>query len=887
MKTSHKLLISALFFILLVLAVNGTINSFMKKSLEIELASPQNDTWQVFYDLGQGYNEKDSSTARLKKSGAAKIISFDLIDRNINSLRIDPGVHAGNIQIRSITYRVGKSSRIWSAKEISGEFRPLNQISSFIEDKGILRIKSTGRDPYFEYSGDFSKIDEGLSGRYARMRSILYLLGLFLAAGIFSFFEKLVGYAKAIMSFMLKQKEAPYFAVFRKRMDIIGGRISEERLLIFDHKVLILLFIIFTAFILSVSFKLNGSSAPVWGRYITQSNAEGSSFGLLLGHPKRARSDEWGEETPWILSQAVHGYNVRNDNVGYGESTLLANLPVKHYTTLFRPQFYGFFIFHDVDLAFSFIWNYKVFGLFLSVFFLLMLLNENDFWLSVFGAAWLYFSSFVQWLFSLTQAMPEMITAFCVIFIAVNYLMFSFKKANIIFSAVILVAYSINFTMIFYPPFQLPLAYLLVFLIVGYVLRKRQNGELFDSGHFGLKAFMAAGVLLSLIVFACAFFFETRDTMMNMLNTAYPGVRRVFGGGLSVRTFFSGFYNSMFSEGDFPRISRHGVCEASNFILLFPFILVFYFKENFLKKSDPVMISLMLYLLFLSAWILFGLPSFLAGKILLTLVTSNRAFIGIGIASIILTTMFLKIPGRGAWADPSRRYILFLIFFLLMLFHGILLNRVDPFYNTGRILFISTWFAAALLFLYYRKRLLFALFVLVLLFPNVLINPIVSGLSVFRAFPIIQYVKMIDKGEHNKWLVYGNPVMLPDYFKAAGLDVFNGFCFAPGPDKMRSLDPRGKNKNIYNRLAYMTAVPSNGDMITFKLLQNDYYEVTINPISRELKELGIKYLILPSNPGYLGRYHFDIEKAKRNGLIVMNKEPINGFWVCTFKKDGK
>jgi len=160
--------------------------------LEIEVLSPRkNDVWQVFYDLGKGYREGDSSSVQVNKVDGMTKVTFDLFYLKINGLRIDPGTHAEEIYIKSITFKIGDSSRVWAAKRIVQEFRPLNQINGFKEDKGVLHIKSVGEDPYFEFASDFGKIDDSLSRKHELERLVLYLFGLILAIGLFIYFEKL------------------------------------------------------------------------------------------------------------------------------------------------------------------------------------------------------------------------------------------------------------------------------------------------------------------------------------------------------------------------------------------------------------------------------------------------------------------------------------------------------------------------------------------------------------------------------------------------------------------------------------------------------------------------------------------------------------------------
>ncbi len=86
---------------------------------------------------------------------------------------------------------------------------------------------------------------------------------------------------------------------------------------------------------------LNGSSSAMLSRYIDRAPP---TLGIVAGSPKAIRSDEWSVHTPWILSQ-IHQhppFPLRNVAVGAGYATLLCNLPVAHWTALFRPEMWAF-----------------------------------------------------------------------------------------------------------------------------------------------------------------------------------------------------------------------------------------------------------------------------------------------------------------------------------------------------------------------------------------------------------------------------------------------------------------------------------------------------------------------------------------------------------------
>ena len=104
-------------------------------------------------------------------------------------------------------------------------------------------------------------------------------------------------------------------------------------------------------FIVLVALRINGSSSSFW---YADLHGLSEAKGVILGSPKPTRSDEWMVWTPAILSQLKHQppMPVENLSLGYGKAPLLMNVPVRHYTALFRPQLWGFF-FLDIEHGFS------------------------------------------------------------------------------------------------------------------------------------------------------------------------------------------------------------------------------------------------------------------------------------------------------------------------------------------------------------------------------------------------------------------------------------------------------------------------------------------------------------------------------------------------------
>ena len=653
----------------------------------------------------------------------------------------------------------------------------------------------------------------------------------------------------------------------KKVFSNILKKISEEHLIIIDYKVVIFFLSLFVIFSFLVLFKVHGSSISMWNNKIPD---EYNRETILLGSPKAIRSDEWAVKTPFILSQAFCGFPVENENLGKGKVPLVLDLPVYHYIILFRPKYWGFFIF-DIERAFSFYWNYKSFLLFMSFFFLLMLLTENNFYLSVAASLWLYLSGFIQWWFSVS--MPEMIISFNIIFIACVYLFFSRKPFLILFSSLLLVIFSLNFILNIYPPFQVPFFYLLLFLFVGYFVKNYHRFSLNEN--LLLRSMCLFFIFIISVVILCCFFMEIKDTVEIMAGTVYPGNRISCGGEISINKYFSGFYDVFYEEDYFP-FKWINVCEASNFILLYPVVLVIILRNLLLRRKNYFVLEifLLIYILLLTLWILVGFPSVLGKLSLLSRVPSNRALLGLGIANIILVVTFLSNNNVSCKYKISEKIVFWGLLIFSFIFHGISLQREDVFFQLWHTVIVAFSFFIVTYFFISKKSLYFFLFLSIFLLPNFLINPVSIGLSPVLNKKLVEEVRRIaGKEPEAKWAVWGD-FMIPELLKASGINVFNGMKYTPDLEKMEIVDPEKKYIDIYNRFACIEFQPQKdrGSDITFKLIYFDHYAMAIKPSSHKVEELDIKYILLTDTPDKTDFLH----------LYPLVYIPDNNIWICEY-----
>ena len=227
-------------------------------------------------------------------------------------------------------------------------------------------------------------------------------------------------------------------------------------------------------FCLCVALQLNGSSIGMWSNLLSEKRVPS---GLLFSSPKRVRGDEWGYLDPIdvVAGATTPPFPIENSNLGADRSPLIMSVPVAYYTTLFRPQLWGFFIF-DFERGFSFYWCCKVFGLLFASGWWLRQMGLRSRGLVIFGAIWIFFSSYTQWWFSSPAMLPEMITSWAVCLGCAVYFLRESNAWRIAAALAGFVFFAINFVLCLYPPYQIPLLWLAVAILIG-IWWERQTGN--------------------------------------------------------------------------------------------------------------------------------------------------------------------------------------------------------------------------------------------------------------------------------------------------------------------------------------------------------------------------------------------------------------------------
>ena len=155
----------------------------------------------------------------------------------------------------------------------------------------------------------------------------------------------------------------------------LAARCSRPYFLRIDARALWFYAACLAAFAILSVLGFHGSSIEIFGPGFRYSDA---SDPAVLGHFRATRVDEWNFHTPAILNQLFRVHPLALDGAadGPGKAALMTNVPCRHFTQLFRPQFWGFHLL-PAEMAFAVYWQAKALLLLTGVFTLLLLLTRR------------------------------------------------------------------------------------------------------------------------------------------------------------------------------------------------------------------------------------------------------------------------------------------------------------------------------------------------------------------------------------------------------------------------------------------------------------------------------------------------------------------------------
>jgi hypothetical protein len=622
-------------------------------------------------------------------------------------------------------------------------------------------------------------------------------------------------------------------------------------------------------FVLATLFKLNGSSTPIWRFYVDGRLPED---GLLVGSVKDIRSDEWMVQTPWILSQAASdpSFPTSNPNVGDQATSLLVNLPIRHWTTIFRPQFWSFFVL-DIEHAFAWYWNLKWYVVVVGGFLFFRSISRASAVATFAGTILVFFAPYIQWWYTTGAALPEMLGMIFIGLWAFRCVLRSNSALSIAGAAVLLLIAIENFIFCCYPRFQIPLLYfaglVVVWLLMTSGLRRSCRP---------LRCLSLLGLVV--LVSWCAFvwFGEVAATLRMTSQLEYPGKVFSVGGDFSWPRFFVPFLELGMTEFHYPN-GLVNACNAAGFILFLPFVAILLVTTR-VGRRDLLVIFMLVFILAVGYFMTVGIPATLASYSGWSLVYATRGILPIGIASIVCLVRLLT------WSSPRALLPSWVVVMSTALVTAgcwyclsVVNQRYDGFASSAAVIATAAYLSAtAVLFLANRRTIA----VLLLLVPTVaataFVNPVGRGLAGFDRSDTFHWLQSFTARDRTaRWLVLGEDSRssyFPYLIKATGGDVMGGIRNNPDMRVFGVLDPEKKHFAAWNRFAIVSYKRSKDGQIDVTLTSSVSYTVTLPFSPALLDRLGVRYILdvdLPPDKTAVPGFRI---AAERDGTLLLVRE---------------
>ncbi len=615
--------------------------------------------------------------------------------------------------------------------------------------------------------------------------------------------------------------------------------------------------------VLCTALGLHGSSVVMWSVVLREEETAGA---LLLGKPQPVRSDEWLVWTPSALAQAEHEppWPVENAVLGAGRSPQLMSLPVRHFTMLFRPQLWGFFLF-DFAHGYAWLWSVKVFGLLGAMFLLIRRLADGDFWMGLLGSGWIFLSGYVQWWFSCPPMLPEMLASWAIGIWCVLRIFDGPPRGVALAATTGLVFAAVNFALCMYPPFQIPLAWVGLAVLGGCVWQRRAEEESrvrwpAAAGWLGLALVGVAAVLVPV-------FIEMLPTLRMVAETSYPGARRATGGALDLGTLFLGLAGPLLSTAAFPE-TRVNVCNAANFYPVW-IAAALSLATGVAGRPWRLLTPLLGAVLALAVFAICPLPAVIGQATLLRFSTEERCLLPIGIGGILLSVLALKSMPVGAC---RKRGVVFVFAIGVAIFALVSAAEASPVFFQPWRLAVTAALAVALfgLYLWPRKR-VFAVALFAALAPtSLLVNPLTIGVAPLTdssAAGVIREIRRVDP--QARWLAYEG-ANLSAFLAAQGVNVLSGSKTVPDLAFYRTLDPDQQALAIYNRYSLgVFQLPTTPNEVRFEQINFCGHRAFIHPTHPALRAAGVRYAVFPRA----------LDPDEMAGLELLRPLPERRMWI--------
>ena len=601
--------------------------------------------------------------------------------------------------------------------------------------------------------------------------------------------------------------------------------------------------------------RISGSSLAYMSNYIGGEPHNGTLFGI----PRAIRSDEWSVFTPLAFSQAYSGYS-RMSSIPEAtpiDMTMTYAQPAWALATFFRPFLWGF-MFLGSDRGLAFFWSARLVVLLLVSYEFGRWLTKDNRQLAAAYGFLIGLSPIVQWWFAVNGTAEVLIFGQAAVLLFREYLRAN-SKLHIWLFAVITMYCLGGFSLVLYPPLQIPLAYIYGLLVIWLIICRHRNNLLPNRSLPSMIVPMAVA-FAALLVCILIVIYTSRQAIMLETSTVYPGARISHGQGLL--DYLMDYPASLFTPLEDSRVVPNAP-EQAMFFSLFPLGLILGFF-TLLKRRDGLIALLLVCDVFFMIYGLFGFPDWLCHISLMGRTTTSRVKFALGFIDLILLfrslsllhnsvdneTLMVTVKKDSVRARLLRNVALAFVSSVLLT-GATVVSSAYPL-RKMYLVFLVLLLTAMLLAVFewisgreYASR-LFLSSILIVALAGVCVNPIQQGSQSIREGPLIDMALKEVSRTHNS--SRGRPMTFitdnavhGQALIANGIPVVNSVNIYPQLKRWHVIDPKHTNEWVYNRYAYVdTEFPDVGSP-AFKLVSSDHMTVSI-PV-KDLRKIGVTHVL--------------------------------------------
>lgn len=624
-------------------------------------------------------------------------------------------------------------------------------------------------------------------------------------------------------------------------------------------------------FIICVSLRIHGSSIGIYDEILpTQVDRAETT---LFGEPRALRVDEYAVQTPTFFSQYYNDFNLYSTQKSIMPINMLLDYysPVHDLSMIGKPLAWGYLLFGN-EIGLSWYWCSLEILLFMTSLEMFLVLLEGREIESLVGAALIGLSPEIQW-----WILPHMpiVVMYAMALFSIGYHFFTAKRELYRFMLGLLAVIGIiGFSISIFPSFQVPYTYIIIILLISCLIRDRKKITLNKNGIY----ILIFAILASIIILG-RFIYISKDDILMLLHTKYPGDRVSVGGVFPVKDLFMDITSIFLPYYDSTYLNN---CEVASYIHLAPFFimispLLFYRLYRHDDTNLYLGIVLTCILILEAYYMLFGIPTSLAQ--LTFLKYCNRMGSIYDWTASVFTVWGASSLLKYKDILTTKEKIFFPLLYGIVSYNMCDENTYAYFKQIGihgihnHIVMITLCIIACVILLYllcFRKMYIVSLItIIVMLFAGGSVNPVELGVGAITNHPLSRMIQDISQNESDAlWLKVGlGPLCLNNFICANGGKCLNATNFYPDIEKWQIIDSDGIYDDLTNRYLNQYILITD-EQNRIDLTRPDAAVIYIN--ADTLKMLGIDYILTDQDSIASLDDSIEYEKiSEQDGLMIL------------------